>query len=120
MPPVRLFLHRAYGPQTSGAERPTQFGTALNLLESDAASNLVEHPFLTDVFRIASNSPFSLVYSAIRAGSFDIKAVGQRTTGAPEGGKISQVCLLSSRSPRRLKALAEISAAVSASCQQLS
>jgi hypothetical protein len=26
-----------------------QLGTALNLLESDAASNLVEHPFLTDV-----------------------------------------------------------------------
>jgi hypothetical protein len=33
---------------TGGEESPIQLGTALNLLESDAASNLVEHPFLTD------------------------------------------------------------------------
>jgi hypothetical protein len=34
---------------TRGEESRIQLGTALNLLESDAASNLVEHPFLTDV-----------------------------------------------------------------------
>jgi hypothetical protein len=120
VPEEEIIKGYKYTKPTTSSDAAIQLGTALNLLESDAASNLVEHPFLTDVCRMASNSPFNLVYSAIRAGSFAIKAVGQRTTGAPEGGTISQACLLSSRSPRRLKALSETSAAVSASCLQLS